>query len=118
MKKSERSLRFKEHYLENFAKGMRVAEQARLAEISTPHAYCLIHEISDETGISYEELIFHPHTEHVISGIRKELKKVEPINFSKFRKEFKTVKDLMDKNLEFLKEVLEDWNEVVLEEEK
>ncbi len=59
---SERSLRFKKNYLELFSQGMSVAEIAKKYGVYRNHAYYLIRQIADELGVSYESLLYQPHT--------------------------------------------------------
>ena len=118
MKKSERSLRFKEHYLEHFEAGMSVKNSAELYSLSVPHAYSLIRELADEIGVPYESLIPHPHTEHVV-GDRKELKRVDPINLSNFQNEFRATMSSIDKSLNVLNEMLKSWmDDIGLQDEE
>ena len=59
---SERSLQFKKNYLKLFGQGMSVAEIAEKYGVARCYAYSLIRQIADEVGVSYESLLYQPHT--------------------------------------------------------
>lgn len=59
---SERSLQFKKNYLKLFGQGMSVADIAEKYGVGRRHAYYLIRKIADESGVSYESLLYQPHT--------------------------------------------------------
>lgn len=110
MKKSERSLRFKRRYYDWFQSGGDVKTIADHHGLSQRHSYVLIHELEDEMGLPRGTLLPRPHAEHAVLE-RKELKKVDPINFSAFQEEFRTTIDSMDKTLGLMGETLDNWPE-------
>ena len=95
MNKSERSLRFKENYLEEREKNKSVVQIADEYSISHRYAYGLIHELADEMGVPYESLIQKPHPTH--PSRRNAPSKLAKIDLSKFQKEFRSTISAMDK---------------------
>lgn len=116
-KKEERSLQFKKCYLKMREDGKTPYEISAHFGLSHVHGYRLIHELADELGTNYEDLIIKPHKKHELRGGRKELKSVKPIDVSEFQKQYREAFSYMDKTNNAMKTMLRDWPEVnVLED--
>ena len=112
MKQSERALQFKIHYIGHFEDGLTVKEISDLYGLSQAYAYTLIRQIADENDVPYESLIRRPHAEHVFAG-RRELRSAKPIDPTLFQNEFRATISSIDKSVNFLNKMLEEWKDDV-----
>lgn len=113
MRASERSLRFKEAFLEMSEKGVTVREIAEDFGLSRVSAYRLIREIAEETGVDYNSLLYQPHATHVCLGTGKieSDEKVKPVDFSEFEREFRNGISAFDKAIYQMDKTLKKWPE-------
>ena len=97
MKKSERSLQFKEHFEKNKEDGLSIPEMARKYGLSVCHAYNLVREIAEERGVPYDSLLQRNRSQHTLVNSGKH---------GEFMKSLQTTIRYMEKTLELMDQLL------------
>ena len=113
MRTSERSLRFKEAFLEMREKGLSVREIAESFGLSRVHAYNLIRKIAEEIGVDYHSLLDQPHSTHIRLGSDRigEGGKMKAVDFGAFEQEFRNGISSVDKAIYQMDNTLKAWPE-------
>lgn len=103
----EKTKKFKKQFISERENGLSIPEIADKYHISKRHAYNLLQEIADESGVTRESLLQTPHSQNS-SPLFIHKGGEEKVNVEEIRKEFQSIHTSAEKIVKSIDKVLEE----------